>query len=96
MNIKVSYADLENAAAQLGSGRDEITMKLQTMQQQIQALISNGFVTSVASGKFAAAYESYTASAKSLVEQLTQIQEFLRSTAQVMQETDLQIAARIG
>lgn len=96
VNIRVSYAELETAAAQLGAGRDEINSRLHQLQGQIQNLLSSGFVTSVASGKFAAAYEQYSANAKGVIEQLTQIQEFLRHTAQVMQETDAQIASRIG
>ncbi|WP_416445111.1 WXG100 family type VII secretion target [Leucobacter sp. HNU] len=39
-NIKVSYAEIEQAATQLGSGRAEITSKLQNLQSQIAAKIN--------------------------------------------------------
>ncbi len=95
MNIRVSYSEMEAAAAALGAGRDEITTKLAQMESQIRQLISSGFVTAVASGKFATAFEGYCNGAKTVAEQLTEIQAFLRTASQTMQEMDMQIAARI-
>ncbi|MBT1017740.1 WXG100 family type VII secretion target [Canibacter sp. lx-72] len=96
MNIKVSYAEMESAATALGAGRDEITAKLAVMESQIRNLISSGFVTSMASGKFATAFEGYCTGARTVADQLTEIQTFLRQTSQTMQDMDAQIAARIG
>ena len=48
-NIRVSFGEIETAAAQLGQGREEIVARLQSLQQQIQGLISSGFVTDQAS-----------------------------------------------
>lgn len=94
-NIRVSYAEMEQSAAQLGAGRDEITHKLQTMQSQISNLVASGFVTDQASGKFHAAYQEYTASANTVVAKLSEIQSFLTQTANAMRDMDAQIAARI-
>ena len=95
-NIKVSYAEIEQAATQLGSGREEITTKLQHMQTQIQNLVTSGFVTDQASGKFNDAYTKYTTSANTLIAQLNEIQQFLTGTAGAMKELDTQIAAKIN
>ena len=95
-NIKVSYAEIEQAASQLGSGREEITTKLQNMQSQIANLVSSGFVTDQASGKFNDAYTKYTQSANTLIAQLNEIQQFLTGTANAMRELDSQIAAKIN
>ncbi len=95
-NIKVSYAEIEHAAAQLGQGREELTAKLQSLQQQIQNLVSSGFVTDQASVKFSGAYNEYTTSANTVVARLTEIQSFLTQTANAMRDMDAQIAARIG
>lgn len=95
-NIKVSYAEIEQAAAQLGQGREEITAKLQSLQQQIQNLVSSGFVTDQASVKFNGAYNDYTTSANTVVAKLTEIQQFLSQTANAMREMDAQIASRIN
>ena len=95
-NIKVSYAEIEQAASQLGSGREEITTKLQNMQSQIANLVSSGFVTDQASGKFNDAYTKYTQSANTLIAQLNEIQRFLTGTANAMRELDSQIASKIN
>ncbi len=95
-NIKVSYAEIEQAATQLGSGREEITSKLQNMQSQIANLVSSGFVTDQASGKFNDAYTKYTQSANTLIAQLNEIQQFLTGTANAMRELDSQIASKIN
>jgi len=95
-NINVSYSDIELAAAQLSAGREEIAAKLQSLQQQIAALVSSGFVTDQASVKFEAAYSEYTASASIVVNKLTEIQSFLTHTAQSIRDMDAQIAARIA
>lgn len=95
-NITVSYADIEQSAAQLGAGRDEITQKLQMLQTQIGNLVASGFVTDQASGKFNTAYAEYTTSANTVINKLTEIQSFLTQTAAAMREMDAQIAAKIN
>lgn len=95
-NINVSYAEMEQAASQLATGRDEITEKLRMLQTQISNLVASGFVTDQASGKFNAAYADYTAGANTVVGKLTEIQSFLTQTANAMREMDSQIAARIN
>ena len=95
-NIKVSYAEIEQSATQLGVGRDEITQKLQTLQQHIASLVSSGFVTDQASVRFNDAYSQYTVSANTVIEKLTEIQSFLTQTSSAMRDMDAQIAARIS
>jgi len=95
-NIKVSYGEIETAASQLGAGREEITTKLQSMQTQIQNLVTSGFVTDQASGKFNDAYTKYTSSANTLIAQLNDIQQFLTGTASAMRDLDAQIASKIN
>lgn len=95
-NIHVSYAEMEQAAAQLGQGKEEIEQRLRLMQSQIGGLVSSGFVTEQASKRFEAAYQEYTASANSVVERLGDIQRFLTQAALAIREMDEQIAARIG
>ncbi|MFT4232469.1 MAG: WXG100 family type VII secretion target [Leucobacter sp.] len=95
-NINVSYSEMEQAATQLGAGRDEITQKLQTLQTQIGNLVSSGFVTDQASGRFNTAYTEYTASANTVIAKLGEIQTFLTQTAAALREMDAQIASKIN
>lgn len=96
MNIRVSYGEIEAAAVKLGAGRDEITAKLTQLQSDIEQLVSSGFVTEVASAKFNDAYQQYSTGARQVIEQLTEIQTYLTQTAQVLRDTDTQLAAKIG
>ncbi|NLA65690.1 MAG: WXG100 family type VII secretion target [Leucobacter sp.] len=95
-NITVSYAEIEQAASQLGQGREEITAKLQSLQQHIGQLVNSGFVTDQASTKFGTAYSEYTASANAVAAKLQEMQTFLLQTADALRDMDLQIAARIS
>lgn len=95
-NITISYADIESAATHLGAGRDEISQQLRSLQARIGSLVTSGFVTDQASGRFHDAYAEYTASANSVVAKLTEIQGFLSQTASAIREMDQQIAARIS
>ena len=94
-NINVSYGEMEQAASTLGSGRDDIMERLRSMQSLINNLVSSGFVTDQASGKFNTAYTEYTTSANTVVQKLTEIQSFLTQTANAMREMDAQLAAKI-
>lgn len=95
-NMRVSYSELEQAAVQLGNGRDEITAKLRLMESQIANLVSSGFVTDHASVRLNAAFTEYTSGAATVIEKLTEIQAFLTHTASAIRDLDTQIASRIA
>ncbi|MGR4009357.1 WXG100 family type VII secretion target [Leucobacter sp. 1207-22] len=94
-NVTISYDELNAAAGRLDAGKTEIIGKLREMQQQIQSLVSSGFVTDSASQRFESSYAEYTASTNTVVEKLTEIRQFVLSVAQAHQEMDAQIASRI-
>jgi len=94
-NITVSYTELERVAAQLGVERDEITQRIQGLQRLIDGLISSGFVTDQASGKFGQMFHHYSGSASTMIAQLGEIQQYLMQAATAMREMDAQLAARI-
>lgn len=94
--IKVTYGEIETAATTLGAGRETITQNFRDMQSQINGLVQSGFVTELASEKFNNAYNTYTTSANTCVDKLTEIQTFLTQTATAMREMDQQIANKIN
>lgn len=94
-NIHMSYEQIEQAAAQLGQGREEIMGKLQSMEQLIDNLVSSGFVTDHASVRFNSAYKDYTVGANTVVAKISEMQSFLTQTLSVMRDLDAQIAARV-
>lgn len=95
-NMKLSYDEMAGVAKDLDSGREEITTRLQAMQVKIQGLVSSGFVTDQASGKFNDAYTRYTSSANAVIAQLTEISAFITSTANAGREFDSQVASQIN
>ncbi|NYF11325.1 WXG100 family type VII secretion target [Leifsonia sp. AK011] len=94
-NINVSYDSINNAAGRLEQGRDDLTTKMQELNTLINQLVGDGFVTSQASGAYQAAFENYSNGAKQTIEGLTGLSNFLRKTAQTLQETDQAIASSI-
>lgn len=95
-NITVSYSDVEQAAADLERGRQEITEQLQRMSQRIDTLLASGFVTDRASVKFGEAYAEYTAHASAVAQRLSEIQGYLTQAAHAIRDMDEQMAARIS
>ncbi|HWR86564.1 MAG TPA: WXG100 family type VII secretion target [Rhodoglobus sp.] len=94
-NINVSYDSINNAAARLDQGRDELNLKVQELNTLINNLVSDGFVTSQASGAYQSAFEQYSSGARQTIDGLTGLSDFLRRTAQTLQETDQAIAGSI-
>lgn len=94
-NLNVSYDEMDAAATRLTTGRDQLNDQLSQLRAFIQNLVSSGFVTDQASGAFNQSYEQFTTSATATVDNLTQIAQNLRTTAQVLRDTDSEIAARL-
>jgi WXG100 family type VII secretion target len=94
-NLNVSYDEINAAASRLSSGRDQLTDQLQQLRTFIQNLVSSGFVTDQASGAFNETYEKFTTAATATVDNLTILSQNLSKTAQVLRETDQQIAAQL-
>jgi WXG100 family type VII secretion target len=94
-NINVSYEALHDAASKISSGRDQITHELDAMKGRIDSLVSSGFVTQKSSAAFQHAYQTYTTSAKSTIQGLDEVVNFLRKVEQTMQETDQALASSI-
>ncbi|GAA3598939.1 hypothetical protein GCM10022198_23970 [Klugiella xanthotipulae] len=95
-NLNVSYQELDSAATRLTTGRDDIVARLTALQQEIGALVSSGFVTDRASGAYRAAYDTFTSGARTTVEGLDGLAQFLRGTASSLEELDAQLAARLA
>jgi len=94
-NMNVTFEEMTAAADRLTTGRDQLTDQLTQLRAFIQNLVSSGFVTDQASGAFNQSYEKFTTAATTTVENLTQISLNLRTTAQVLRDTDTELAARL-
>lgn len=94
-NIRISYAEIEQAGARLENAREEITAAFQSLQHMVDGLVASGFVTDQASGRFGEAYREYSMSASTVVARLSDMRGFLTQAAQAMRDMDAHIAAAI-
>lgn len=91
-NLNVTYADMNDAATKLRSGKDEIDQRLQQMKAMIDNLVASGYVTDQSSPAFQNAYQEFNDGATKTIEGLTGISTYLDKAAQALQDTDSQLA----
>jgi len=95
-NMNVTYQEMHDAATKLTSGKDEITTKLNDLKTYIANLVSSGFVTDQASGRFNETYTTFTTAATQTIGALDGLASYLNQAANALQETDQQLAAGLG
>ena len=91
-NISVNYDSIDGAAAQLDTGRENLTQQIDALNRIIEDLVSNGFVTSAASGAYQETFSQYANGAKQTISGLEGLANFLRKTSETMRATDEGIA----
>jgi len=94
-NLDITYADLEDTAKFLDSGRESITHTLVSLQGKVSGLVEAGFRTDKASGQFNATYKELNDGITQAVEALQGMAEFLRATSTAYSDTDRELAANI-
>lgn len=94
-NIHVTYEQMEQAATELRAGQEDLVMTLERLRAQVQHLVANGFTTTRASGAFDAASEEFIRGAKQTVSGVTGMARFLDGAAEVLRNTDEQLARSI-
>ena len=78
----------------LAEGKSGLQGKLGELRSYIENLVSSGFVTDQASGAFNETYQAFTTNATEVVENLTNLGNYLTGAADTMQSTDEQLAAQ--
>ncbi|GIG25868.1 WXG100 family type VII secretion target [Cellulomonas denverensis] len=94
-NMNVSYDEIESAANQLITGKGQLEDQLMQLRTFISTLVSSGFVTDQASGAFNETYGNFDTAAKSTISNLDILAQNLRQTAQILKDTDTQIASQL-
>ena len=94
-NISASYEEMRNQARQLRTTRDTINQSLTTARQQVDNLVSSGFVTDSASGAFQTSYQEFTTSATKTIDALTTISQNLDQVVRTLEETDKSLASQL-
>ncbi|MFD0630744.1 WXG100 family type VII secretion target [Catenulispora yoronensis] len=95
-NLSVTYQDMRDAGRQLTTVEGQIQDQLKQAQNLISNLVHSGFVTDAASKAFDQAYSDFTQGATKTISALTQMNQYLNTAADRMQETDSNLAQSIG
>jgi WXG100 family type VII secretion target len=95
-NVHVDYEQLRSSASRLKSGQEDITGKLTQLKTMIDNLVSSGFVTDKASGKFQESYRQWDSGAKNVINGLQGMNEFLSKAISQHEQLDQQLSQSTG
>ncbi|MBD8062894.1 WXG100 family type VII secretion target [Georgenia satyanarayanai] len=93
-NINVTYEEMDNAASYLVTNKEEVQTTLSALRDYIENLVNSGFVTDQASTAFNQTYQDFTTNATEVIENLTNLGNYLTSAAEQMRATDEALAAQ--
>ncbi len=96
MSINVRYEDLQSTATQLNTGREEMTAQLTRLKGLVDALVSSGFVTDQASGKFQQSYQQWNSGASNAIQGLEGMTAFLNQAISRHQQLDSELGSAAG
>jgi len=94
--MNVTYQEMHDAATKLTTGESDINSKLTELKNYIAQLVSSGFVTDQASGRFNDTYQQFTTAATQTISALDGLASYLNQAANAIQETDQQLANGLG
>ncbi len=95
-NVHVDFQQLQSSAGQLQSGQHEVEALLTKLKAMIDNLVTSGFITDQASGKFQQSYEQWNNGAKNVIGGLEGMTGFLRAAVQQHQQLDSQLSQSTG
>jgi WXG100 family type VII secretion target len=95
-NVNVTYQQMEDAAGRLLNGRTEIDGMLGQLQNLVNQLVADGYVTDSSSKTFQASYEEFTQGAKRMIEGLDGMGQYLNQAAATFRDADTQLAGALG
>jgi WXG100 family type VII secretion target len=95
-NVNVTYEQMKSQATNLKNARIEIEGTLSKLIGEIQALISEGFVTDSASGQFGTSYDEFSKGVSKTIEGLDGMAGYLDSAADTFQNVDTELAKALA
>lgn len=95
-NVNVTYEEMRQAATRLNTGREEITAKLNELQNLVNSLVNGGYVTDTSSKQFEASYSEFNTGATKTIEGLTGMGQYLTSAADTFQQADQSLASSLN
>lgn len=91
-NLNVTYEQMQAQATKFNAAKSEIEDKLAALRNEVQSLVSGGFVTDSASGQFEHSYEQFNNGAKEAIGGLEGMAMYLNKAAAAFQDVDQELA----
>lgn len=95
-NINIDYAQLTSTASQLQTGQQNLEAELNRLRGLVGTLVSAGFKTDQASGKFDASYAQWTTGTKNVVAGLEGMRSYLQTVINQHQQLDTTLGQSAG
>ena len=95
-NLNVTYDEMRTASTNLENGKHEIADKLARLKALVDGLVSAGYVTDKSSVAFKDSYDEFNTGITNVLEGLTGMSGYLSTAAQVLEDTDTQLASQLG
>jgi WXG100 family type VII secretion target len=95
-NINVTYEQMVDSATRMRNNKADIDARLAECKSIVSSLVSSGFVTDQASGKFESTHSDFVKAADTTMETLTQLSQWLDKAVEAMRDMDTQLASSLG
>ena len=94
-NMNVTYAEMNTAAAQLRTGKDNLSQELTKLMGVIDHLVGSGFQTDTASSTYHDTFQQFRTGTQQAIYALDGLSTYLDRAATAMQATDADLAKAI-
>ncbi len=95
-DVHVDYGALEQTASRLTAGQHEMETQLAQLKGLIDNLVTSGFITDQASGKFHQSYEQWNTGTRNAIAGLEGMGGFLKLAISKHQELDATLSQSAG
>lgn len=95
-NIRVSPEEMQEAAVWMDNQKQRMLDAIKEAKNKIDHVVDNSYDTPQSKAKFAPMWENFQRQLETGVEEMTQISEYLKKTAEAFVQTDDQTTSGIG
>jgi uncharacterized protein YukE len=91
-DMRVTYQEMSDTATRLRNNKNEVVARLSDCKKIVEGLVSNGFVTQQASGKFDEVSTKFVTSSKEAMETLETLSGWLDKAVEALRRMDQEMA----
>lgn len=91
-DMRVTYQEMSTTATRMRNNKVEVVARLTDCRKIVESLVSNGFVTQQASGRFDEVSGKFISSSKEAMETLEQLSSWLDKAVESLRRMDQEMA----